>query len=280
MSKISRSRIQEWIRNGSVRVNGHSAKASYSVKGGDILDVEPEDLTPLKAEAEDIPLTVLYEDEEMLAIDKPAGMVVHAGAGVTHGTVVNALLYRSRQLSTIGGEFRPGIVHRLDRYTSGVLIAAKTDRMHQALAALFASRAMKKTYLAMVHHPVFPEKARIEKPIARDPINRTRMTTRAARGRAAWSEYEVIHNYAEHAFLRVVIGTGRTHQIRVHLSSIRHPVVGDRLYGGAADPELGRYFLHAHRIEFEHPLTGRSFAIETPLPPELEAWILRHTKGT
>jgi 23S rRNA pseudouridine1911/1915/1917 synthase len=177
----------------------------------------------------------------------------------------------------VGGALRPGIVHRLDRDTSGVLLVAKNDAAHRALAAQFAGREVEKTYLALVHGRIASEGGRIEKPIARDPRHRTRMTARLARGRAAWTEYRVLRRFPEFTFLEVRIGTGRTHQIRVHLSSIGHPVAGDRLYGAPArvdgPPPLGRFFLHAHRICFRHPSTGLLCTIESPLPDDLRLWM-------
>ena len=276
MPAFSRSRIQEWIRSGRVQVNGNKARASYLVHAADAIEAEPADPPPLHAVPEDIPLAILYEDADLVAIDKPAGMVVHAGAGIHSGTLVNALLHRFEALSGVGGALRPGIVHRLDRFTSGVLLVAKNDPAHQRLAAQFSHREVEKVYLAMVHGEVKQEKGRIERPIARDPVHRTRMTARLDEGRAAWSEYRVLRRYPGFTLLEVRIGTGRTHQIRVHLSSIGHPVVGDTLYGAPARiegrPPLGRYFLHAHRIRFHQPTTGAEIVLTSPLPPDLEAW--------
>jgi 23S rRNA pseudouridine1911/1915/1917 synthase len=273
----SRSRIQQWIKSGLALVNGSAARSSSTLHAGDAIDIEPAEAPPLHASAEDIPLRILYEDDDLVAIDKPAGMVVHAGAGVHDGTVVNALLHRFQSLSGIGGALRPGIVHRLDRFTSGVLLAAKNDLAHRHLAAQFAGRQVEKTYLTLVHGKLARETGRIEKPIARDPVHRTRMTTRLDRGRAAWSEYRVLRRFAKFTLLEVRIGTGRTHQIRVHLASIGHAVAGDALYGAPARtagmPPLGRYFLHAHRIRFQSPSTGESREIVSPLPPELEQWM-------
>jgi len=275
--QFSRARLQDWIKSGHVLVNGERRRASYPARSGDAVIVEPADLAPLNAAPEEIPLTILYEDEDVVAIDKPAGMVVHAGAGIHSGTLVNALLHRFGSLSRTAGELRPGIVHRLDRYTSGVLLVAKNDAAHQRLAEQFASRQVEKTYLALVHSRVKQDRARIEKPIARDPKQRVRMTARLASGRAAWSEYRVLRRFEGFTLLEVRIGTGRTHQIRVHLASIGHPVVGDRLYGApakiAGQPTLPRYFLHAHRIKFAQPSTGQPFTIESPLAPELVAWL-------
>lgn len=249
------------------------------LRGGERIEVEAAARPPLQAHAEDLPLTVLYEDDAVVAIDKPAGMVVHAGAGVRTGTLVNALLHRFQKLSQTGGELRPGIVHRLDRYTSGVLLVARTDAAHHHLAAQFAGRKVEKTYLALVHGAIRQDSGRIAKPIARDPVRRVRMTARLGTGRAAYTEFRVLRRFDQFTFLEVKIGTGRTHQIRVHLSSIGHPVVGDTLYGAPAGtpgmPPLGRYFLHAWRIRFESPATGKPVTIEAQLPPELEGWMGR-----
>src|SRR5215475_6551250 len=273
LPQYSRSRIQEWIKAGRVLVDGRPQRASHAVRGGEAIDVEPADPPPLHAVAEEIPLRVLYEDEDVVAIDKPAGMVVHAGAGVHSGTVVNALLHRFDTLSGVGGALRPGIVHRLDRFTSGVLLVAKNDDAHHRLAAQFAGREVRKIYLALVHGNLKQESGRIERPIARDPVRRTRMTARLDEGRAAWSEYRVLRRFEGFTLLEVRIGTGRTHQIRVHLSSIGHPVVGDTLYGAAKQETLGRYFLHAHRIRFRQPSSGEEVVVVSPLAKELEEWM-------
>jgi 23S rRNA pseudouridine1911/1915/1917 synthase len=268
----TRSRIQDWIKRDRVLVDGAVQRASYVIRGTEEIDATPVASLPLRATAEDIPLKILYEDDDLVAIDKAAGMVVHAGAGVYAGTVVNALLHRFQKLSTVGGELRPGIVHRLDRFTSGVLLVAKNDAAHQNLSAQFASREVRKVYLTMVHGSIAAQKLRIDKPIARDPNRRERMTTRLGEGRAAWSEFNVLKRYPRFTYLEVLIGTGRTHQIRVHLSSIGHPVVGDRMYGAPAS-ELGRYFLHAHRIEFTQPISGTPIIVTSDLAPELEGWM-------
>ena len=274
LPQFSRARLQEWIKGGRVLVNGVAERPSRALREGDRIDVEPAELQPLHAEPEAIPLRALYEDPDFVAIDKPAGMVVHAGAGVHSGTLVNALLGRFESLSGLGGELRPGIVHRLDRFTSGVILVAKNDAAHRALAALFAGRQVEKTYLALVHGNVKADHGRIEKPIARDPRHRTRLTARLAEGRAAWSEYRVLRRLPGFTLLEVRIGTGRTHQIRVHLSSIGHPVAGDRLYDAPASGASGdRFFLHAHRICFRHPLSGEPVEIVSPLPPDLTRWL-------
>ena len=270
--EYSRARIQDWTRAGRVLVDGQPAKPSHTLKGGETVQMDPAPPSSLKAEAEEIPLAILYEDADLIAVDKPAGMVVHAGAGNHSGTLVNALLHRFQNLSTVGGEMRPGIVHRLDRFTSGVLLVAKNNSAHRALASQFALRSVRKIYLAMVNGSPKEESGRIEKPIARDPVRRERMTARLASGRAAWSEYKILQRFADQTLLQVLIGTGRTHQIRVHLASIGHTIVGDRLYG-APPSELGRYFLHAHSIRFMQPSSDEPITIESPLPPDLAAWI-------
>ena len=277
LTHFSRSRIQQWIREGRVLVEGARQRPSRVVRCGESIDVAPAEAPPLDAAPEDIPLRVLYEDGDLVAIDKPAGMVVHAGAGVHSGTLVNALLHRFGALSGVGGALRPGIVHRLDRYTSGVLLVAKNDAAHQNLAKQFSSRQVEKIYLALVHGGVKRESGRIDRPIARDPLHRTRMTARLGEGREAWSEYRVVRRFERFTLLEVRIGTGRTHQIRVHLSGLGHAVVGDTLYGAPARveglPPLGRYFLHAHRIRFHLPSTGEEIAVVSPLPGELEEWL-------
>ncbi len=277
LPQYSRARIQQWIRDGRVLVKGVAARASYTVRGGETIQVEQAEPPPLRAEPEEIPLTILYEDDDVVAVDKPAGMVVHAGAGVHSGTLVNALLHRFSALSAVGGEMRPGIVHRLDRYTSGVILVAKNDAAHRKLAAQFSGRRVEKVYLALVHGVVKQESGVIDKPIARDPIHRTRMTARLRDGRAAHTEYRVTARLPGFTFLEVKIGTGRTHQIRVHLASIGHPVAGDTLYGAPAvvpgRARLGRYFLHAHRIRFFRPEDGEPVTVISPLPRELEEWM-------
>ncbi len=276
LPEYSRARLQSWIKGGRVQVNGETARPSYALRGREQLQVTPGELPPLKARAEELPLTVLYEDEDVVVIDKPAGMVVHAGAGHHQGTVVNALLHHFGQLSTVGGGLRPGIVHRLDKDTSGLLIVARTDRAHQALAAQFHSREVQKIYWALVHGHL-PEQGVIDKPIARDPVRRTRMTTRTAGGRKAVTSYRVLERIGPFSYLEVRIGTGRTHQIRVHLSSIRHPIVGDALYGAPriveGMPPLGRFFLHAGEIAFRSPSTGNLIRVASPLAAELDEWL-------
>jgi 23S rRNA pseudouridine1911/1915/1917 synthase len=275
----SRSRLQSWIKEDRVRLNGAGVRASYLLRGGEQIEISPAELPPLRAVAQELPLTVLYEDGDVVVIDKPAGMVVHAGAGHHEGTLVNALLHRFGPLSTMGGDLRPGIVHRLDKDTSGVLVVARTDRAHQSLAAQFQSRDVEKIYLALVHGHPAPAQGVIRKPVARDPVRRTRMTTRLKTGRAALTEYRTIEEIGSFSLLEIRIGTGRTHQIRVHLSSIGHPIAGDTLYGAPKNvsnmPPLGRFFLHAASLRFESPSQGTVVQIQSPLAGELEDWLAR-----
>jgi len=270
MGGYSRARLQSWIKDGLVTLNGAPAKPSTLLRGGEQIAVSPADLPPLKAEPEDAPIEILYEDSSVIALNKPAGLVVHAGAGAHSGTLVNRLVHHFSTLSQVGGEQRPGIVHRLDRGTSGVLLVARTDAAHRALAAQFANRTTEKTYLALVEGRVNADSGRITKPITRDPAHRTRMTARLDHGRDALTDYKVLQRFENFTYLEVRIGTGRTHQIRAHLASIRHPVAGDKLYGAQT---AQRIFLHAWRIRFDSPATGERVTVEAPLPKELEQWL-------
>jgi 23S rRNA pseudouridine1911/1915/1917 synthase len=270
MPEFSRSRLQSWIRASRVQINGVHGKPSSVIRGGEEVNVEPALLPALKAQAEDIPLSVLYEDSSVVAIDKPVGMVVHAGAGVSSGTLVNALLHRFNALSTVGGDLRPGIVHRLDRFTTGIVLVAKTDAAHRDLSLQFSSRKVEKTYLTLVEGELAGS-GRIQNPITRDPRNRARMTARLSTGRTALTDWKALEHYRGFTFLQVRIGTGRTHQIRAHMAALGHPVAGDRMYGGVGSP-WNRYFLHAHRIGFVSPATGEQVVVESPLPPDLAQW--------
>jgi 23S rRNA pseudouridine1911/1915/1917 synthase len=296
---VSRSRVQLLLEQGDVLINGASPKASLKLRGGEqiVITGEPHP-TPLKATAEDIPLDVIYEDADLAVINKPAGMMVHAGSGQnedarSRGTLVNALLHRFRALSATGGDLRPGIVHRLDKNTSGLIIVAKNDAAHAALAKLFSGRQIRKTYIALVHGDLEKDKGTITAAIGRDPLRRTRMTARPTENaRSAVSHYDVARRlttrFGKFTLVRVRIETGRTHQIRVHMASLNHPVVGDTLYGAAGQlteqqpasrkqaPErlrLGRNFLHAAQLEFQHPTSRKPLQLEAPLPQELEAFL-------
>jgi 23S rRNA pseudouridine1911/1915/1917 synthase len=310
---VSRSRVQMLMDQGDVLVNGKHGKASLKLRGGERIDITGEPRpAPLKAIAEDIPLDVIFEDDDLAVVNKPAGMMVHAGAGQNddvrnRGTLVNALLFRFKRLSSTGGDLRPGIVHRLDKNTSGLIVVAKNDRTHSALAELFSSHKIKKTYLALVQGAVERAKGTINASVGRDPERRTRMTTKPLdNARTAISHYEVVrrlsNRFGKFTLVRVRIETGRTHQIRVHMASIGHPVVGDTIYGGAGqltdqvasqaatskaarrnmEPErlrLGRNFLHSAQLEFTHPITGKLLQLEAPLPAELVAFLGRLEDG-
>jgi 23S rRNA pseudouridine1911/1915/1917 synthase len=273
LPQYSRARLQDWIEQRRVLVNGSPEKRSFLLKGTERIHVQPGELAPLRATPEDLPLDVLYEDADVIAINKPAGMVVHTGAGQHSGTLVNAVLHRFGKLSTAGGDLRPGIVHRLDRFTSGVILIARNDAAHRNLAGQFASREVEKIYLALVHGRVKNDQGSINTPIARDPIRRIRMTARLATGRKASTSYQVLKRFDKFTFLEVKIGTGRTHQIRVHLASIGHPVVGDKLYGAPAST-LGRYFLHARQITFSSPSSGERITLSAPLPQDIEDYLV------
>ena len=275
----SRSQIQRLIEQGQVSVAGRTAKANLAVKAGDRITVDVPEPAPSTAVAEDIPLTIVYEDPDLVVVDKPAGMVVHPAAGHDSGTLVNALLHRIKDLSGIGGELRPGIVHRLDKGTSGLMVVAKNDHAHESLSRQFAEREVEKEYGALVWGVVQAGR-RIDLPIGRDPNDRQKMSARSRRARHAVTRITRARHYRGVTLCQVAIQTGRTHQIRVHLSAIGHPIVGDATYGGrkariAADLRpvlsLERPFLHAHRLVFTHPTDGRRMEFESPLPQDLQA---------
>lgn len=272
MPEFSRARLQAWVKEGRVTVNGAAVRASLGLRGGEVVEVEPAAPPPLRAVAEDLPVTVLYEDSDVIAVDKPAGMAVHAGAGTHSGTLVNALLHRYGKLAETGEGLRPGIVHRLDKLTSGVVVVARTERAHRALARQFAGREVEKVYVALVRGELKEERGEIRLPITRDPVHRTRMTARLGRGREAVTWWRRLRRYKGFTLVEVRIGTGRTHQIRAHFAAIGHPVAGDRLYG-AAGHESGRFFLHARRIRFTSPTTGEPVEITAAMPEELEGWL-------
>lgn len=272
MPEFSRARLQGWVKEGRVTVNGAAVRASLGLRGGEVVEVEPAAPPPLRAVAEDLPVTVLYEDSDVIAVDKPAGMAVHAGAGTHSGTLVNALLHRYGKLAETGEGLRPGIVHRLDKLTSGVVVVARTERAHRALARQFAGREVEKVYVALVRGELKEERGEIRLPITRDPVHRTRMTARLGRGREAVTWWRRLRRYKGFTLVEVRIGTGRTHQIRAHFAAIGHPVAGDRLYG-AAGHESGRFFLHARRIRFTSPTTGEPVEITAAMPEELEGWL-------
>ena len=286
---VSRSQIQRLIREHRVSLSAGEVKAGLAVPEGLTITVDVPPPLPATPGAEDLPLSILYNDADLVVIDKPAGMVVHPAAGHASGTLVNALLHHVDGLSGIGGSERPGIVHRLDRGTSGVMVVAKNDLAHRALSAQFHDRTVRKEYHALVWG-VPPRGLRIEDPLGRDPNHRQRMSGRARRGRSALTEVIHVEPFRGVSLVRVWIGTGRTHQIRVHLSEHGYPLVGDGLYNGvrkrlpthlASIAKLTRPFLHAAHLAFAHPADGRPMAFDAPLPADLRAVVtaLRHTAG-
>jgi 23S rRNA pseudouridine1911/1915/1917 synthase len=294
---ISRARVQLLIEAGQVRVDGHPAKPRHKLHGGESIEIEGSpNPPPLHAVAEDIPLEILHEDKFLALVNKPAGMMVHAGSGATddarnRGTLVNALLFHFAKLSDVGGDLRPGIVHRLDKQTSGILLVAKDDSTHRKLGEMFSQRQVTKTYIALVHGNLAKDNVTVSLPIGRDLVRRIRMTTRRSAGegvRTAVSHVKVLERisslYGLFTLVEVRIETGRTHQIRVHMQSLGHPVVGDTLYGAPhiirgltteAGPELSldRNFLHAAHLSFTHPQTNKPMDLATPLPAELDTFL-------
>lgn len=281
---FSRSQIQRLIENGHVTHSRYTkVKANNDIRDGDVIGVELPEAQPTAAQAEDIPLDILSNDRDIMVVNKPAGMVVHPAAGNPSGTLVNALLHHVKDLSGIGGEVRPGIVHRLDKGTSGVMVVAKNDEAHRELARQFHDREVEKEYVALAWGLVQPRK-RINAAIGRDPKNRVKMTTRRAdRARNAVTRVTWARDLQGVTLLRIAIATGRTHQIRVHLSEIGHPIVGDALYGGIhqrvpqrlrAVMRLTRPFLHAERLAFTHPRTHERLEFTAPIPQDLEAVLM------
>jgi len=287
--ELSRSRVQELIDGGLILVNGKPAKSAQKLRGGELITVRAEPRPAPRAAAEAIPLDVLYEDEDVIAINKAAGMTVHAGAGNVSGTLVNALLGRGQALSQGGDPLRPGIVHRLDKETSGVILVAKNDAAHAKLGEAFRQRAIKKTYIALVQGTLKEKSGRIELAIGRDPIHRTRMTTRRkswhgagiANPREARTDWKALAKIDSTTLVEVQLHTGRTHQVRVHFSALKHPVVGDTLYGAARElrvgrvtlPEMERNFLHAAKLGFAQPRTGAWIEVRAALPGELREYL-------
>ena len=263
---LSRSQASRLIKNGSVLVNGRAeTKPSYVLKPGDTVSWELPPVEDVSIQPEDLPLTILYQDDCLAVVDKPCGMVVHPAAGNPDGTLVNALLYHLDHLSGIGGEMRPGIVHRLDKDTSGLMLVAKDDQTHAALSEQLSNRQMEKHYRAMVYGKMKEPEGVIEKPIGRSRTDRKKMAVDEG-GRWAKTEWKVLKEYADRTLLDVHIITGRTHQIRVHMASVGHPVLGDPLYGHRRMPDAPRLMLHAYSLEFTHPATGERMRFTAPCP--------------
>lgn len=280
LEKLTRSQIQLLNRSGAIRIEGRLDKAGYKIRGGETIEVdlrilESEPLTP-----EQMPLQIYFEDEDLAVIEKPAGVVVHPGSGARTGTIVHGLLFHFQNLSDAGGQARPGIVHRLDKWTSGLMIIAKNNVAHARLSKAFQDRQIQKTYLALVHGRLRRSAGVIESSIGRHPKIRTKMAALEGRGRSAYTEYRTVEQFREFTLLEVKIKTGRTHQIRVHLSSIGHPVVGDDVYGERSYKQFirkfgepHRYFLHAAELRFTHPATGVPLEFHSPLPEQLQKFV-------
>jgi 23S rRNA pseudouridine1911/1915/1917 synthase len=296
LKEVSRSRVQLLLQQGSVLIDGKLAKASRKLRSGENISIlgDPQP-PPLRAMAEPIPLEIVYEDGDLAVVNKPAGMMVHAGSGATddarnRGTLVNALLHHLQELSSTSGPLRPGIVHRLDKQTSGLIVVAKNDATHARLSSMFARRQVRKLYIALVQGELAQERGTVNASISRDSIRRTRMTTRSEGGRTAVSHWQVLRRiqgpYGSFTLVSVRIETGRTHQIRVHMASLGHPVVGDTLYGApsaivslaAAASRLPRLvlprnFLHAAELEFAHPRSGEPLSLVSNLPADLKQFM-------
>ncbi len=301
---VSRTTVKRLVEEGDVLLDGRASKPSYKLRGGERVEVELSAPTALELAPEEIALDIVYEDDELVVVNKPAGMVVHPAAGVHSGTLANALAHRFQvsnpesripnlksQISNLESEIphqqtmRPGIVHRLDRDTSGLIVVAKSARSHESLSEQFRAREVYKSYVALAHGRVREEAGRVEQPLGRDPRNRTRMAVVARGGREALSLWRVRRRYERFTLLGVRIKTGRTHQIRVHLAWLKHPVVGDAVYNGGRDAQLqdprlrarvaalGRQFLHAERLAFRHPQTGERLLFEAPLPADLQSFL-------
>lgn len=283
VNSISRSQIQRVITEGNVQVNNLRVKSGYRLREGDFVILTKEAPKSYDVMPENIPLTIVYEDASIIVLDKPAGMVVHPAAGNYSGTIVNALLFHCKDLSGVGGVLRPGIVHRLDKQTSGLLIAAKSDTAHKALSKQFKKHIVKKVYKALVHGNVKDENGLIELPVGRHPTDRKKMSTKSKRGKMAITRWKVIERYDIATLLDVEIETGRTHQIRVHLNTLGYPVIGDTVYGNSQKRtseikndvlrnilnQMKRQALHANRLEFYHPLEDRYLQFTSPLPDDM-----------
>ena len=289
LGRFSRTALQRLIKNGDVHVDGRSVKPSYEIHGGEVIEALVPPAEPTEIQGEDIPLDIVWEDSHLIGLNKQAGIVVHPARGIGSGTLVNGLVYYAESLSSSGGKFRPGVVHRLDKDTTGIMLVAKTDEAHWRLAQQFEHRQVQKTYLAVVEGQMELLGDLIDQPVGMHPVFRDRCAVRLTSGREAQTLYEVTEAFRGYSFLTLKPRTGRTHQLRVHMSYLKHPLVGDRTYGGrlvslaelSGDRSLGsvplieRQALHAWKIQFRHPITAELMQLEAPWPddfgPLLEA---------
>jgi len=275
----SRSGLQRLIEEAKVKVNGFPSKASYKVKALDTISIEIPEPTESVLRPEDLPIAIVYEDQDIVVVNKSAGMVVHPGAGHKHHTLVNALLFHCKFLSGVGGVLRPGVVHRIDKDVSGLLVVAKNDRAHLALSSQFKTKTIRRVYQALVYGRFESQHGSFDLPIGRHPVHRRKMSTHTKRGKSALTLWDVVAAYDQMSLMKISLETGRTHQIRVHFSDAGHPVVGDMTYGGKTrakhviDPKLKQaieklpaLLLHAHTLTFEHPTTQKKISFEAPLP--------------
>jgi 23S rRNA pseudouridine1911/1915/1917 synthase len=271
VSEHSRAFIAGLIKQGLIRSGEALLKPSDRVKAGQVFDLSLPEPRQASIRPQPLPIDIVYEDEALAVVNKPRGLAVHPGAGVYDGTMVNALMYRLGSLASVGGEVRPGIVHRLDKDTTGLLLVAKTDPAHRSLSEQLQRREVKREYIALVHGNIAADEGVVDAPIARHPRERTRMAV-VSGGRAARTHFAVLHRYGDMTLLRLMLDTGRTHQIRVHMAHIQHPVVHDPVYGTKADRQKGKaQLLHAFRLGFTHPTTGEPKVFTAPLPDDFEA---------
>lgn len=266
LEELSRTQIQEWISNGHVVVNHKVEKASYKVKIGDCIEIDVPKHVELDVEPEDIPLDIVYEDSDVIVINKPSGMTVHPSSGVMSGTLVNALLYHCKDLSGINGVNRPGIVHRIDKETSGLLMVAKNDKAHKSLSEQLKDHSVTRRYVALVHGSIPHEHGKIDAPIGRDSKDRQKMAVTKQNAKEAVTNFRVLERYKDMCLIECRLETGRTHQIRVHLSYIGYPVYGDPKYGLRKDDTTYGQYLHAKILGFVHPTTGKYMEFDSELP--------------
>lgn len=267
-TQLTRSRIQQLIEQGAVVVNGKATKSNYKINPGDLIEVSYEDLSELDVVAQDIPLDIRYEDSDVIVINKPRGMVVHPANGNQQGTLVNALLYHCKDLSGINGVLRPGIVHRIDKDTTGLIIVAKNDKAHLELSKQLQDKTVNRLYHALVHGTFAHDYGTIDAPIGRDETDRQKMAVTEKNSKEARTHFRVLERFKDYSLVECRLETGRTHQIRVHMRYIDHPIVGDEKYGYRRTMKIGGQLLHAHQLEFVHPSTGEKMVVEAEIPQD------------